>query len=104
MKTTFLEYMIPLLFIIIMILIICLVYKNYQILQQKLFYKFFIEQLYKSTDSGGYDESYSMICNHLKSLTQSMNTTESDRKHYVYYNDICEDSIYSSEEELKQML
>ena len=63
-----------------------------------------MEQLFKSADHGSYDEAYSQIYTHLNYLNKTMKVSESDRKHFLYYNDVNEDSVYSSEEELNSMM
>tara|TARA_R110000772_G_scaffold212890_1_gene323476 strand:+ start:91 stop:402 length:312 start_codon:yes stop_codon:yes gene_type:complete len=98
------NYFVPVLIIIAIALGLIVVYLNYRIKEQKLFYKFFMEQLFKSADHGSYDEAYSQIYTHLNYLNKTMQVTESDRKHFLYYNDINEDTVYSSEEELKNMM
>tara|TARA_R110000824_G_scaffold6935_2_gene31773 strand:+ start:405 stop:716 length:312 start_codon:yes stop_codon:yes gene_type:complete len=98
------NYFVPLLIIIAIVLCLIVVYLNYRIKEQKLFYKFFMEQLFKSADHGSYDEAYSQIYTHLNYLNKTMKVSESDRKHFLYYNDVNEDSVYSSEEELNSMM
>ena len=98
------NYLVPTLFIIAIVLGLIIVYLGYRIKEQTLFYKFFMEQLYKSADEGSYDQAYSQIQAHLNYLNKTMRITESDRKHFLYYNDFDEDSVYSSEDELNSMM